>query len=345
MAYSGMQINGSMEVSQENGDTTVNVANTQKDVLDSWKVQSVGTPHVMACARHVVAPANFNRSLLILANPGNATPAATDNVSAYQVIEGYRVARLGWGTASAQPITIGFWVATSTPGTYSGAVMNGTYDRSYVFSFASTASGFEYKTVTIPGDVAGTWAKDNTAGMVLFITLMAGVSKTKAAGAWGAGAFVGATGTTNGLAATNNQCYLSGVIVLPGVEAPSAARSALIMRPYDQELLTCQRYLQTFGSLGASPFEILAPGHTQGTTVYYADIVFRQLMRASPTMTYSALNTFYIGGLVPTAIPAATSSTATSIVQFTVSGAVSWQAIPLQANSSAATRIVADARL
>ena len=38
---------------------------------------------------------------------------------------------------------------------------------------------------------------------------------------------------------------ITGVVVLPGIEAPSAARSPLIMRPYDQELLTCQRYWQT----------------------------------------------------------------------------------------------------
>src|SRR4029077_11487107 len=55
------------------------------------------------------------------------------------------------------------------------------------------------------------------------------------------GSTVGTAATTNFFATTGN-VYITGVVVLPGIEAPSAARSSLIMRPYDQELATCQRY-------------------------------------------------------------------------------------------------------
>ena len=49
------------------------------------------------------------------------------------------------------------------------------------------------------------------------------------------------TGTVN-CVTTASAFHITGVVVLPGIEAPSAARSALIMRPYDQELVTCKRY-------------------------------------------------------------------------------------------------------
>jgi len=57
-----------------------------------------------------------------------------------------------------------------------------------------------------------------------------------------AGDYYGAPGQVNAVAATSDWFRVSGVVILPGIEAPSAARSPLIMRPYDQELLTCQSY-------------------------------------------------------------------------------------------------------
>ena len=85
------------------------------------------------------------------------------------------------------------------------------------------------------------------------------------------------SGTPNILATTAGYASLTGVVVLPGIEAPSAARSPLIMRPYDQELLTCQRYYQFNGSL---------MGHWQENISSQAQfsISFAPAMRAPPTV-------------------------------------------------------------
>ena len=45
---------------------------------------------------------------------------------------------------------------------------------------------------------------------------------------------------------------ITGVTVLPGTQAPTAAQSPNIMRPYDQELVTCQRYWCRFDAAAAS---------------------------------------------------------------------------------------------
>jgi hypothetical protein len=87
---------------------------------------------------------------------------------------------------------------------------------------------------------------------------------------------------------------LTGVVVLPGIEAPSAARAPFIMRPFDQELLLCQRYyeksydynvaLGSVSSNGCVHFVgIAAP--TGGLAIaLYSSFAVRK--RASPLMTW-----------------------------------------------------------
>jgi hypothetical protein len=199
-------------------------------------------------------------------------------------IEGYRVARLGWGTVNAQPLTIAFWVYAFRAGNYSGSVRNGGATRSYPFPFTIVAANtWEYKTVTIPGDTTGTWAKDNTAGMTISITLMAGTTFTAPANAWVNGNFAGVNGTANSVTTTSDYMLIAGIIVLPGVEAPSSARLPLIMRPFDQELILCKRYWQ-----------LIMPdlrAYSSAAGAFYSFTYNAADMRANPTITVVAAGT------------------------------------------------------
>jgi hypothetical protein len=245
MAYGGLQINGGMEVSQENGAATVAVSATSKYVVDGWTVSSIGTQVLSAQQNAALCPAGFIASLSIGVTTANAAPAAGHYCTFIHKIEGYRVARLAWGTANAQPITLSFWVYANRPGNYSGAIQNGAGNRSYPFSFTvNAASTWEYKSVTIPGDTTGTWPKDNNAAMAIGFAMMVGTTFAGPAGAWAAATYLGATGSINGVAATSDAMLITGVTVHPGNEAPSAARSPFVMRSYPQELAVCQRYWQ-----------------------------------------------------------------------------------------------------
>jgi hypothetical protein len=252
MAYNGMQINGSMEVNQFNP-TAINIpAGSSADVLDGgWKIVQSGV-QVVSAQQNSTVPSGYRNSLQVYVTTANTAPAVGDYTTLQTNVEGYRLIRLGWGGANAQSVTIAFWVYANRPGTYSGSVTNGASDRSYAFTFTIIAAAtFEYKVITIPGDTVGTWSKDNTTGMIIRFAMMAGSNRVTTAGAWTAGWFVGVTGTVNGVAATTDAMLITGVVVLPGIEAPSAARSPLIMRPYDQELVTCQRhYFKTGASVG-----------------------------------------------------------------------------------------------
>lgn len=175
----------------------------------------------------------------------DAAPAASDALILFQTIEGYRVERLAFGTASAQPLSIGFWTKIHRPGTYSGSIRNAAQNRSYPFSFVqNVADVWEFKTATIPGDVTGTWAGSNNPSLLVIFAIMAGSTYLAAAGAWAAGNYYGVTGTANGAAATSDIFQITGLVVLPGVELPSAARAPFIMRTADQEQVLSQRYYE-----------------------------------------------------------------------------------------------------
>jgi hypothetical protein len=282
MAYNGMQINGSMDVSQEKGAT----ASASGYILDGWYLTETGN-QVLSATQSVNAPAGYSASLYVGNTTANASPGAGDHCTLYQHIEGYRVSRLAWGTVSAQSITLGFWVAATRTGTFTGSIRNGvTANRSCSFTYTINAVGtWEYKTVTIPGDVTGTWVKGNTAAMSINFSMLCGSTFATAPGVWMAGNFLGAPGQVNCCASTSDYFIITGVCVLPGIQAPTAAQSPLIMRPYDRELVTCQRYLNI--RIG----QILCVG-AASAAAQRMDVItpwWGGAMRADPTMTYSSL--------------------------------------------------------
>ena len=285
LAYSGMQVNGSMEVSQENGTTPVSASNANKYIVDGWALFTSGGQVAVGAPTAGIGPAGFRQAVQLRATTANAAPAAGHLATFSNYIEGYRMSRLAWGGASAQPITIGFWALATVAGLFSGSAQNSASTRSYVFTYTiNTAATWEYKTVTIPGDTAGTWASDNTTGILLNFLLLSGSTYLSAPGSWSANNFCGATGTTNLLKNTTDYLLLTGVVVLPGTEAPSAARSPLIMRPYDQELVTCQRqYIKLF--------QIVATASSSGANAIWFPT--RQMLRAVPTLLMT--NTTYGG--------------------------------------------------
>jgi hypothetical protein len=296
MAFNGMQINGSMDISQENLSALVNFTNTAKHILDGWYVTTTGGTHQMTAGQRTASPPpGFTSYMQLSVNvTGNPSPQPTDDCRIGQSIEGYRMARLAWGTSNAQPIAIGFWVSAVRPGTYSGAVRNGAFPttRSYIFTFTiNAASTWEYKVVTIPGCTDGVWPKDAAAGMFLSFSMMVGATGQTAPGVWTVGNFTGATGTTNGVAAASDLMLLTGVVILPGSDAPTAARSSLIMKPYGEELLTCRRYYELLGrDLISGNASHIGAGHCTSTNSAYITIHYHT-KRAAPLNITSAGST------------------------------------------------------
>lgn len=279
MAYNGMQINGSMEVSQE---FAVNVVSTGPYVCDVWTPVKAGT--MVLSASKIAAnalPGLTGITYCINVAIGTAQPSlgAGDYAAVSLTLEGYRIARLAWGTANAQPVTIGFWTAHGRTGTHSVKVGNSAGNRSYAAAYTqNVASTWQYNVITIPGCVDGSWANDNTGGLSVSFAMACGTTYTApSANTWLASNYLAAPGQVNGVATTTSDAFrITGVVVLPGIEAPSAARSPLIMRPFDQELMLCRRYWQQVYAAIDIP-------NPPGGSPYATGVAFGVPMRAAPT--------------------------------------------------------------
>jgi hypothetical protein len=282
LAYSGMQINGSMEVSQENGTTSIPLTNgVVKQTIDGFIGYAASSAGVFSL-QQIVPPgapsfgAAFQSCLQMKATTGG-TPSAGESFTIAQNLEGYRVARLGFGNSAAQPISIGFWVYTTIAGTMGVQLGNSAGNRNcFANVVINSAATWEFKTVTIPGDISGTWLNTNGIGLRLRFCCGCDAALQGTANVWGSSLFLGSSAQTNFFVTTNNVVCITGLVVLPGIEAPSVARAPFIMRPFDQELLLCQRYLE--------PITMGSVGQVSSTSTVILSTAFRTIKRVSPIL-------------------------------------------------------------
>jgi hypothetical protein len=226
-------INGDMRIDQRNAGAAVTAAGAFP--VDRWSVTNT-TNGAYSAQQNSSAPAGFNNSLLVTIT--TAQTAGTGNLSPLHHIEGFNIADLGWGTASAQPVTLSFWVRSSLTGTFGGALRNSAADRSYPFTYTiSAANTWEYKTITINGETSGTWLTTNGRGVEVRFSLFAGTTQT--AGAWFNGNATAATGQTQLASTLNATWYITGVQLEVGSVATPFER-----RPYGTELNLCYRYFE-----------------------------------------------------------------------------------------------------
>jgi hypothetical protein len=325
LAYSGMQTNGGIEISQERG--TAGTSTNGAWICDGWTLASVSTATVAAAQALTAMFPGYSACLYFSVGVAQASLTSGQYVQFEQRIEGYRVARLAWGTSNAQPLTIGFWTAHHRTGTYSGAVRNVTGNRSYVFTYTQNVADYpEYKTVTIPGCTDGVWGIGNTVGINMSFAMACGSTYTApAAHAWYATNYVAAPGQVNGVATTSDVSRLTGLIVLPGIEAPPAARSPFIMRPYDQEFVTCQRYLQA-PYTGAN---YCLAGYAATPTLARVGVPFKTIMRAGPTLLVQSLAGMTVNGTFGNPAVSGVSPLALAVggagVDLTIAGGVAGQ--------------------
>ena len=273
VGYNGFKnriINGAMVLDQRNAGASI-TANDNTFAVDRFRFSmtqsSKGTGQ-----QTTTAPAGFNNSLLFTSTAATSLGAG-DEFAVLQPIEGYNLADLGWGTASAQTVTVSFWVRSSLTGTFGGSIQNNAGNRSYPFSYTiSAANTFEYKTVTIAGDTSGTWLTTNGLGARLRFGLGVGTTGSGTAGAWAAANYQSATGATSVVGTNGATFYITGVQLEKGSTATS-----FDYRSYGTELALCQRYYYQIGARGAW-------GGFETTTRPVLYTRHTSQMRASPTV-------------------------------------------------------------
>ncbi|WP_439372906.1 hypothetical protein [Bradyrhizobium sp. DASA03120] len=288
MAFDGMQLNGFCDVSQWNASSMVTAVNGVY-VCDNW-ICNVTVAGMTVGQQATSSAAPFGATVgnaVVLQSSAAIALGAADNLVFRHVIEGQRVARLGWGFANAQPVTIGFWIFSSVvAGTVTVRLTNGAGSRQYLAPVTINAAGvWEYKTVTIPGDVAGTWDKGTGIGLYIWICLGTGTSNIAPAGSvgnWNAGSYFGAPGQTNlYVGGAGGQVAITGLTIIPGSQGPNAAQSPMLRRPFHFEDLHCKRY---YFWIAAATTYGCGTIRSPGTAAYWSVIVTPVPMRASPTV-------------------------------------------------------------
>jgi hypothetical protein len=270
-------INGNMRIDQRNAGALVNPAVNGAYSLDRW-VPSSATTSVFSIQQSTSAPAGFNNSLLITSL---ASTSVTTNLfySVQQIIEGFNIADLGFGTANAKTVTLSFWVRSSLTGTFSGCVQNGNVDRSYPFTYTiSAANTWEQKSVTIPGDTTGTWSTTNTAGMFVLFSLGMGSARQGTANAWNSFNARAVSGETQVVATSGATWQVTGVQLEVGTAATN-----FDVRSYGTELALCQRYYWKIARGTGEPYG--QTGYNIAGNAVWSQFGLPVTMRATPTVT------------------------------------------------------------
>lgn len=235
-------INGAMVIFQRGVAATTN----QSYSVDRWKLNK-SNDATESVSQNTDAPTGFSYSLRNTISTGDATLGTTQFSGLEQLIEGYNIADLGWGTANAKTVTLSFWVRSSVTGTYTGNVRNQAVTRINPFNFTiSVANTWEYKTITITGETSGTWEATNGTGIILSLYTALGSSYTGGtAGTWGTDPAYGCGSPVNGIASNGNIFAITGVQLEVGTTATPFER-----RLYGTELMLCQRYFQAWTVYG-----------------------------------------------------------------------------------------------
>jgi hypothetical protein len=278
-------INGSMQIDQRNAGASVTNTTASLYTIDRWAIYGTVASKFTAQqnAASVTPPTGFTNYL------GNTSSSAysvtsTDIFMCYQIIEGYNIADLGWGTANAKTITLSFQVRSSLTGTFGGVLSNGTY--SYPFTYTiSSANTWTPISVTIAGQTAGTWNTTNTTGMILRFSIGCGSTYLGTANTWANTDYYGAIGQTNVVGTNGATFYITGVQLEVGSTATPFER-----RLYNHELANCQRYyFKTTPMTGNQPAYGVIGSLSTTRSISMNPVPMPVTMRTTPTVGYYSL--------------------------------------------------------
>ena len=288
-------INGDQRIDQRNNGSAV--ATSSSFPVDRFTI-SHSSNGAFSAQRSTEAPIGFGYSTKFTTTTADTNLTGSQRCLYFTKIEGQNAQHLEFGTTNAKPVTLSFWVRSSVTGTFSGSLQNGSQNRSYPYDYTiNAADTWEYKTITIPGDVTGTWATDNTKSHQIFWSLGMSSSYAATANAWVAAQRWGSTTGTAGIMGTLNATwYITGVQLEVGRNATDFE-----YRSIGEELALCQRYFIRFsGSSGAhgtsagdGGFATLANWTTSNA---YGPIFLGTEMRTPPSLAGHSGVKYFSGG-------------------------------------------------
>jgi hypothetical protein len=273
-------INGAMVIDQRNAGASVTPIDGQY-TLDRWVswLSQASKFTIQQNAGSVTPPVGFINYLGVTSSSAY-TVGSSEFFGFAQYIEGLNIADLGWGTANAKTVTLSFWVRSSLTGTFGGAINNGSYNRSYPFTYTiSSANTWTQISITIAGDTSGTWLTNNNSGIRIVFGLGMGSSVSGTAGTWASASYYSATGATSVVGTNGATFYITGVQLEVGSSA-----TGYEYRQYGTELNLCLRYALMLKN-GTTSIPRFGLGSTVNSTTVQMVIQHPVPFRAAATLT------------------------------------------------------------
>jgi hypothetical protein len=288
--------NGDMSIDQHNCGNSFSVGSGGGWIVDRWYAEATKSSKMTVGYNYGITPPTSNGFIgcIGMQSSSSFSLATTDFFAFDQGIEAAAIGDLNFGSASAQAVTLSFWVYSTLTGTFSGAIGNGpTTTRSYIFTYViSSASTWTKIVLTIPGDTTGTWINaGQSASIGLDFDLGSGSTYRSTAGSWLSGNFIGQTGSATPITTSGVRWGITGI----KLEAGSVA-SPFIFDPMPVRVARCQRYFCKSYLWSTIPGTATYVGAHEcqtpsaGTNGFYFPFHFPVTMRAAPTMTMYSPN-------------------------------------------------------
>ena len=282
-------INGDMSIAQR-GTSVTGITGSGYNTIDRYQLDLSGLgTWTQSQDTDVPTGQGFATSLKMDCTTADASPAAGDQLRIQTKFEGQNLQYLKKGTSSAQSTTLSFWVKSVKTGTYIIHLFDNDNSRSISKSYTiSSASTWEYKNITFPGDTSGVF--DNNNATSLFVQFYLGAGSNYTSGtlntSWNSyTAANSAVGQVNLADSTSNNFWITGVQLEAGTTA-----SEFEFLPYDVNLRRCQRYYMRWQG-DTSDQRSIANGLCCGTGQVRMIVVYPTTLRTNPTVTEVGLET------------------------------------------------------
>jgi len=296
LSYRNLLINGGMKISQRGITTSYTTSGSyDRYTLDRWEVGARVQSFEYTVTQEFEGPVAIGSSHSAKINIDAVTSeSGSSNLQFQQIIESQFVQHLKYGTSSAEPLALSFYVKSNKTGTYVAQLLqySGTDSSSYSafreFT-VDTTDTWERKTLTYTGNTVGFIRNTIEAGLALIFNLHAGpddqlaASTATAANDWTTSSTLwkSTTNQTNLADTINNYIQFSGVQLEVGTK-----HSEFEVVPYPIELSLCQRYYERH-DFTASQYIASSISHNTGTGARFSFPFLTRKRSTDPTVTFS----------------------------------------------------------
>tara|TARA_Y100000385_G_scaffold288107_1_gene353887 strand:+ start:194 stop:1345 length:1152 start_codon:yes stop_codon:yes gene_type:complete len=188
------------------------------------------------------ATERFRTYFKALCTTPNASPGAAEQVFVLYTVESQDLKCLQYGTTQAKPAVFSFWVKSNRTGNASISTLQyQNLGRQLSAQYTiNTPNTWEYKTIALPADPAGSFNYDNAGGLQIYFFLNSGSNNTGGSHStsWRAYSAPGSNASNLGVGGTVSDYFaITGIQLELGSKATSFEH-----RSYGDELLRCSRY-------------------------------------------------------------------------------------------------------